>query len=139
MASQDLHSKVFMKYALNPTVISADGTILGEVLDTVDFESVELVAMMGIANGGLFNVNLQESDDDSIYTVVATNDLIGETIQMNSANSIEIRRVGYKGKKRYLRVELVSSGSPTATTVVANYVLSNPRSAATEENTAANS
>lgn len=93
---------------------SADGT----GVDTAGYNAVTAVIQVGLLTMGEFAFKLLESDDDVSYSEVADADLIGTEPTVNDASDDEqCYRVGYKGSKRYVRVDLdVTAQSPSITT-----------------------
>ena len=67
---------------------------------------------------------VEESDDNSNFSVVAAGDLEGTLFNM-AANSIQ--RIGYKGSKRYIRAVLTLGGTTPAINASALVVRGIPR------------
>ncbi|MEE9160016.1 MAG: hypothetical protein V3U60_16725 [Gammaproteobacteria bacterium] len=99
----------------------------GNVIDTVDFESLEFTFFTGMYITGDFDIQLQESDTDAFAgeeNIVVADDLIGTPATLSS-NSLT--RVGYGGKKRYCRLTVLGTNTPDAL-LAAIATLGRPRS-----------
>jgi len=127
---RDLHNNIRAEMLLVPDTITADTTT--NSMDLSGFDSAELLIMFGNAGNTLgaspevsIDVIIQESDDDSTFTAVATaSDLIfdanGNVATPDSLGVIatldndgdqdKLLRVGYRGSKRYIRVSLDENG-----------------------------
>ena len=62
MSEFDLHSNIDDRVALNLQDIIT-GTIVGEIIDTSGFESIEFVVQSGAINDGTYALVLEEGDD----------------------------------------------------------------------------
>lgn len=103
---RDIKNNVDAQPSIHSASYSADQT--GSGVDLKDFDSSMAVVQVGAVVGNTHTPKIQESDDDTVYTDVATADLEGAYTVL-SANTVQ--RVGYKGAKRYLRVFVTSTGA----------------------------
>ena len=119
MSSIDLHSRIFTESTL-AVLITGNTTILGASCNLSDNDSTELV-VIGAINSGSFELFLEESDDDTIWDDVSDDNILfnGEPSSptnilptLNATNTIA--RFGYAGKKRFIRVVVVATNSPSA-------------------------
>jgi len=87
-------------------------TTNGSGVDLRDFDGAMVVFQAGTADTGngdeTYTPDVEESDDNSVYSAVAASDLEGALVNM-TANSVQ--RVGYKGAKRYIRAVLTLGGT----------------------------
>lgn len=142
MATRDLHNNMRTVTSLVPATRTADAN--GTGVDTTGYESVELVVPLGLSGDTLsgsvkLDLEVEESDDDSTYTDVAEADLIGATSGTTTGNfgtidaaaeDEKIYRVGYRGRKKYVRPVLNFTGTHTnGIPCAAMVVLGNPRHA----------
>ena len=109
------------------------------LLDTQGFEGAGIIvnvgALTGHTAGATTALIVEESDstDGNSFTPVAPADLIGSlpTLDNATADANQLYSVGYRGTKRYIRVNIVhteaSSGTITATTIGVIGVLGFPR------------
>lgn len=131
MASQDLHNVIFDVVALESTLITTVTPVMGFAIDTKDYEAVEIVTTMSLATDGQYQTSIFESDDDITYTQVSAEDLIGITPVL-FAPGFASSRIGYKGKKRYVKANIVAVTPPTiGATLSATAILGHPRTAPT--------
>lgn len=105
MASKDLKDNLNVAQTLVPAVRNAAAT--GLTVDLQGYEGALFVVVAGALTDGSHSFTAQESDDDSAWSAVAAADLEGAFAAL-VANTPQ--RVGYKGAKRYVRVNGASSG-----------------------------
>lgn len=132
MATRDLLHNIKPVRGLAPAVRTA--TALSSACDTQGFESVVARVDIGtfgdVQSGSLYiEAELQESSDNSTYTAVADSDLIlatgrsaitgtatGTFVQTKTTGSNDLTNVyeaGYRGSKRYLKVNMRLTGTHT--------------------------
>jgi len=148
MASRDLTNNVKGVGVLLPAVRTT--TTLSTKADTQGFESVIArihIGTYGDAQSGsvYMEAELQESDDDSTYTAVADADLLfpvaqGKAARTGTATGTFFQSkttgandaaghydVGYRGSKRYLKINLRFTGThSTGTPSSATFSLGHP-------------
>ena len=124
MSSYDKKSLLKVVKALNIVAITANTTTAGNSIDTKGFESITLSVELGARTDGSFLPLIQDSDDNVNFVDVVDQFLIGTEAEalLNSANTI--KTIGYVGKKRYVRLSLVSSGVSSGATATATAILS---------------
>ena len=130
MASRDLKNDIKIVNALNIASITTNTTTAGVEVDTQGYESVTIEVITGARTDGTVTPLLQESDVSATYSgSVADEDLIG--LEADAALSLlnARSRFGYIGKKRYIKVSLVSTSVTTGLTAGASVILGNPKSA----------
>lgn len=130
MASVDLKNNIKIVNSVNIASITTNTTTVGEQVDTKGFESVTIEVITGARTDGTVTPLLQESDVSGTYSgSVADEDLIG--LEANAALSAANGRArfGYIGKKRYVRLSLVSTSVTTGLTAGASFILGTPISA----------
>lgn len=106
---KDIKSNVDANASIDPATHNSDQT--GTGVDLQGYEASMTVVQSGALTDGAHTPKLQESEDDSVYTDVASTDLEGSFANLLAD---AIQRVGYKGAKRYVRVFVTSSGSTGA-------------------------
>ena len=130
MASRDLKNDIKILNGLNIASITTNTTTAGVEVDTQGFESVTIEVITGARTDGTVTPLLQESDVAGSYSgSVADEDLIG--LEADAALSVlnSRSRFGYAGKKRYVRLSLVSTSVTTGLTAGGSVILGNPKSA----------
>lgn len=92
-------------------------TVVSSILDTAGFEGIEIEAIIGDLTGvdaaNHLTPILQESDTlaGAAFATVAATEVIGAFTRIDAiAKDSTIQRVGYIGKKRYIRVNFVYVG-----------------------------
>jgi hypothetical protein len=128
MSSVDLKNNISVKNALNIASISTNTTTAGIEIDTQGFESVTFEIITGARTDGTVTPLIQETDVTGSYSgSVDDNDLIGTEAlaALSTAQSRSI--IGYVGKKRYVKLSLVSTSVTTGLTAGASAILGNPK------------
>lgn len=150
MADYDLAHKIKEVNLITPAVYSADTT--PTALDTAGYKSVVICTNVdagGISFSGTNKIELKltHSDDNSTYAAVADDDVLmpyGETLgsggiirsftAAKASADTTLHKVGYRGKKRYLKLLADFSGTHgTGTGIEAHAVLGNPMSSPANE------
>lgn len=128
----DLHSNVDDRTALNASAITTNTTTVGNIIDTLGFQSLEFIAQSGAITDGAYALVLEEGDADDLSdaAVVPSDNVLGALNGFVAADDNATKRVGSIGKKRYQRLSIVSTGTSTgAAFMSAIAVLGNPNSA----------
>lgn len=126
---RDIHNTINVKRVLSPVAVADDTAAVGEIVDNAGFSAVEYIIALGsIADANAtFAVLLEESDasDMTGATEVAAGDLIGTAalagFRYDSDN--KLRKLGYKGKKRYTRMTITPTGNGSDALICAVCVL----------------
>ncbi len=130
---RDLHHNLGFLVALNTAAITSNTTTNGVIIDTKGFDSLEFVILTGTLTDGTYTPALIEGDDPALAdgAAVAAGDLLGTvagaTIAATDDN--KVKKLGYRGNKRFVRLTLVSTGATTGGTIGAVAVQGHPRSA----------
>lgn len=128
MASQDLKNNIHVTKALNIAAISSSTTTAGVEIDTAGYESVTFVIESGAYTDGTFTPLVQESDTSGSYSgSVADADLIGTEADAALSAAHGRSLVGYNGKKRYVKLSIVSTSVSSGATVGATAILGHAR------------
>ena len=130
MASRDLKNNIKIVNGVNITSITTNTTTGGVEVDTQGYESVTIEVITGARTDGTVTPLLQETDVAGSYSgSVADEDLIGLEADAALSELNRRSRFGYIGKKRYVKVSLVSTSVTTGLTAGASVILGNPKSA----------
>lgn len=120
---KDLHSRASLATIFGPIAMNADNTPVA--IDLLNARGVEILLAIG-AGGITFDgtnkieFKLTHSDDDSVYTAVTVDDLLGVASvgtggivkSLIAAHATATTyRFGYKGSKRYLKLLADFSGT----------------------------
>lgn len=124
MASVDLKNNIKSLNALNIQAISSNTTTNGVEIDTQGYDSVTFEILTGARTDGTVTPLIQESDTSSSYSgSVADDDLIGTEADAALSAAQSRSTVGYVGKKRYVRLSLVSTSVSSGLTAGASVIL----------------
>lgn len=118
----DQETEIDVIVALNGATIATDTTTDGIVIDTEGCESITFVLRTSARTDGTYTPLIEESDvvtfggeevavDDKWLTKTEA------SAALNTANAVS--QIGYVGKKRYVRLAVVSSGTTSGAHVSA--------------------
>lgn len=139
----DLHNNVRAKRVIAPVAIGANATKSGKVIDRQGYGGVEFVASYGAVTttGTIVTLVVKEGDATGTLTSVADADLLGTEVLASlpvqaTARTSEVgknvtKRIGYKGKKRYVTVDAISTGTTSVGCVSVEALLHSPDNAPT--------
>ena len=134
----DLHNNVRTKRVIAPIAIGANATKTGKVIDLQGYGGVEFVVGYGAVTttGTIVTILVKEGDVTGTLTSVADADLLGTEVLAGlpvqaTARTSEVgknvsKRVGYKGGKRYVSVDSISTGTTSVGAISINAVLHSP-------------
>jgi hypothetical protein len=118
MATRDMHNGVKYTRALSPlTQTNADTAFVTQIIDTAGYESLEFVIQLGaMTDADVTAVVLVEDGDNSSLNdnaAVADAYLLGtETAAaFQFGDDLGIRKIGYVGSKRYVRMTITPTGN----------------------------
>lgn len=141
MSIRDLHSAIRTKTAISPLAIGANATKTGLVIDRQGYGGVEFVASYGAitTTGTVVTMAVLEGDVTGTLTSVANTDLIGTEALFSLAAGARVagtgkevtKRIGYKGVKRYVRVDAVQTGTTSVGVVGVAAILHSAHNAPT--------
>ena len=118
MARYDLKNEIKQSIGLNSTAISTDTTTAGTAIDMKGYNSLVLLLSCSARAAGDFTLLVEDSDDNATFVAVTDTFLSGleSATLVDAAN--EITRIGYIGKKRYVKASVVSDNSANGTVTV---------------------
>jgi hypothetical protein len=135
IAMRDMHSSISAVAAIGAVVLSADNT--PSAIDLQGFNACEILLAIGVGGITFSGTNkiefvLTHSDDDSTYTAVTIDDMLGLTSvasggiikSLTAAHAAAaVYRYGYVGGKRYVKLLADFSGTHGTGTPIAATVL----------------
>jgi hypothetical protein len=137
----DLHNNSRAKVAIIPTQLGTTGAITGSVIDRQGYGGVEFLVTYGsiTTTGTAVALIVKEGDVTGTLTSVADSDLLGTETLAGLAAGARVagtgkevtKRIGYKGVKRYVSVNLNHTGTTSVGYVCAEALLHNPNNAPT--------
>jgi len=100
--------------------ITSDTTTVGNIIDTQGQEALDIVLFTGTATDGDYVLSLEHGDESNLSdaAVVAATDLdeLVTTVAMAAADDDVSKNIGYVGKKRFIRINIVSTNTTTGVT-----------------------
>lgn len=112
---EDLNSRVKIEMAITP--VAATAIADGSVIDTLDFNSIVFAIFTGTLGTGTIDFDLEESDVITFggeENSVAAADIIGTLPTILATEDDSVFRVGYIGKKRFLRLQNIETAGWTS-------------------------
>jgi len=115
MARYDMKSEILQSIALNSQTISSDTTTAGNDIDMQGYNSLTFILQAATVTLGDVTPLIQDSDDDITYADVTDTFLSGTETAALLDTSNTTSRIGYVGKKRYVRFSVVTDNSADLT------------------------
>lgn len=116
--NKDLHNHIATCLAYEPTNVTNYTDFESNLIDTKDFESLEVLAIVsaltGVDGSNSILPILQECDTTvgTSFTTVDTSEVLGAfTLIDNASEDSVVQKVGYLGNKRYVRVKFDYTGT----------------------------
>lgn len=139
---KDLHTVMRTSRVISPVAIGANATKTGVIIDRQGYGGVEFVCAYGAVTttGTIATVVMFEGAVTGTMTSVADADMLGTealasllaTTPRTSGSTKNVsKRVGYKGDKRYVRVDIVQTGVTSVGCVGVEAILHTPITAPT--------
>lgn len=132
---RDMYNNIGVRRVLSPVSVADNTAQVGQIIDRQGFDSLTYLIHIGsVADADVtFTVLLEESDDSGMSgaTAVADADLLGTdalaAFQYDDDN--EVRKLGYRGSKRYTRLTITPANNASAALLSACAVLGHPAAA----------
>jgi hypothetical protein len=134
--NQDFHNNCDAVRVIGPVAIGANATKTGVIIDRQGYGGVEFIASYGaiVTTGTVVTLVMKEGDVTGTLTSVADADMLGTEALASRLGGATTsgtgqnvsKRVGYKGNKRYVQVNSVSTGTTSVGCVAVTAVLLNP-------------
>lgn len=130
--TNDLHNNIAPKRVISPVSVADTTAQVGQIIDHQGYGSAEYIIAIGsVADAdATFTVLLEEGDNSALSdaAAVADADLLGTEalagFQFDDDN--EVRKLGYKGTKRYTRLTITPVANASAALLSAVVILGNP-------------
>ncbi len=116
------------KVALNTAAIASSTTTNGVIIDTQGYEALTFILNVGARTDGTFTPLIRHGDASDLSDVVDVDDsdLVGTEALAAISAAQTMKKVGYVGSKRYVRLSVVSTSVTSGATVGATAVLGRP-------------
>lgn len=126
----DLKNNVKVKKAFDAAP-SSNTTTAGVIIDTLGFRSVTFALLVHAFTDGVYTPLVQHGDTANLSDAAAVDDthLIGTEAAAAVDADDEITTVGYTGLKRYVRMQVVSTGVTTGASLYGVCILGHPEAA----------
>lgn len=125
MSEYDIHTELQADNALDATTIATDTATNGEIIDTALFDSLEFIPRTGDYTDGDYAFSMEHGDDSGLAdaSAVTAEETIGVAAVLAEANAVT--RVGYIGKKQFVRLITDSTNTSTGADLSAIAIQSN--------------
>ncbi len=131
---RDLHNNIHVKRGLSPVAAGTDNTAyVSEIIDTAGYGSVEFLLAIGANTdaNATFTVLVEDGNNSALSDNAAVADeyLLGTEASASFAynDDNEVRKIGYIGTKRYVRVTVTPAGNDSGNIYMAGvWVLGHP-------------
>jgi hypothetical protein len=109
----DLHNNCKPVIGLNLAAIITDTTTYGSIIDTAKYNILEFFVTAGTISDGTYAFVIQDGDASNLSDAadVADDYLLGDKPSFTATDDDTVERIGYIGKKRYVRVGLTSAST----------------------------
>jgi len=125
MSSVDLKNNITISNALNIATISTNTTTVGIEIDTAFYQGATFNFKLGTRTDGSYLPVITESDTSGgSFTAVDSSFLIGTPTALTASHTSQ--RIGYVGKKRYIKASITSTSVTTGSTATVDVILSSP-------------
>jgi hypothetical protein len=116
------------RVALNTATIATSTTTNGVIIDTQGYNALTFLLSVGARTDGTFTPNIQHGDDPALSdaSTPAADDLVGTSAGAAINTAQTVKKLGYVGNKRYVRLAVASTTVTSGATVGATAVLGRP-------------
>ena len=129
---RDQFNELYPKRVISPVSVADNTAQVGQIIDRQGFESLTYIIGIGsVADAdATFTILLEEGDVANLSdaAAVADADLLGTEVlaafQFDDDN--EMRKLGYRGSKRYTRLTITPVNNASAAVIDAHAVLGHP-------------
>lgn len=134
---RDLYNNIEARQAISPVIPTNNTAIVSSIIDMLGYDSLTwLIALGTLADAdATFAVTMDEGNASNLSdaAAVAAGDLLGSyaAASYTFANDDTVRKIGYKGTKRYVRLTITPSNNTGNHPVSAVAVLGNAMKAPT--------
>jgi hypothetical protein len=110
----EIHHQVEQRTGFVLAAINSNTTTVGVIIDTARYTALEYLLIIGTVTDGAYAMLLEHGDDSGLSdaTTVATEETLGDADFVAADDDVS-KRLGYIGKKRYVRLSIVSTGVTT--------------------------
>lgn len=125
---RDLHNNILLKNAITPAVVTDNTVQTSAAIDRQGYDIVEFLVNLGTLSDADTTVAVKLTECDTSggsYTDVASTDLLGTTTEASFQfdDDGEVRKLGYVGIKRYVKVVATPSNNTGNIPIAATAIL----------------
>lgn len=138
MPSRDLMNSIAPARGISPAAATTDNTpVVSEIFDTLGFESATFILLTGaLADAdATYTVLVEDGDAANLSDAAAVADaqLVGTEVEASFtfADDDSVRKIGYIGGKRYVRVTVTPANNTGNAFVAGCWLGGHPRTAPT--------
>jgi hypothetical protein len=132
---RDLHNNVTVKRGLSPVAAGTNNTAyVSQIVDTAGYDSVEFVLAIGANTDAdaTFTVLVEDGNNSALSdnAAVADDYLLGTEAlaSFDYSDDNEVRKIGYIGTKRYVRVTVTPASNDSGNIYMAGvWLLGHPK------------
>lgn len=127
MQVHDLYHDCFVESGLDFQTIDSDTNTDGNIIDTAFYEALTFFFQTGTVSDGTYTVELWHGDESDLSDAeqVDSEEVLGSVTIVDTEDNTA-KRIGYIGKKQYVRLRVVSTGTTSGATLLAIACLSTP-------------
>jgi len=118
-ARQDLFNHIEQEAAFDSAAVSTNTTTAGNIIDTIDFNSLTFLLNCTAYTDGTYKMTITEGDVANLSDGATATLVIGDTSAISVTAINTPVRLGYVGNKRYARLNIVSTATTTGATLSA--------------------
>jgi hypothetical protein len=132
---RDLHNNIAVRRGISPVSVTDNTAQVSQIIDTAGFGALEFVLNIGaVADADVtFTVLVEDGNAANLSdaSAVADSGLLGTeagaSFQFDDDN--EVRKIGYIGNKRYVRLTVTPVNNASAALIAATAILGHPQNA----------
>lgn len=128
MSQFDSASGMAASVALNTAAISSSTTTNGNIIDTQGYNGLTFLLNVGARTDGTYTPLIRHGDASDLSDVADVDDadLVGTEAGAVISAANTVKKIGYVGNKRYVRLSVVSSSVSSGATVGGTAILTRP-------------
>ena len=123
MAKFDLHHGSVAEVAFKTYLFAGNEAKVGEIIDTLGYESIEYYIISGTLTTGTFTPSIEDGDDSALSdaAAISADYLLGTYADATLAVTDDdtTKQIGTVGKKRYQRLTITGADTAAGTVTVA--------------------
>lgn len=114
---RDLHNLIALAVAVNTTAVVDGEDVVGNIIDRDGAQALEIVLQSGAYTDGSVTPLVEHGDESDLSDAAAVPDelLLGTEADAALTGANQVKKVGYIGDKKYVRVTLVTAAGTTMT------------------------